>query len=246
MELLEGRRLLAGDLFASTSALTDPPLSAALHSGPVVTTDKLDYTLGETANITGTGFEIGETVQFQVLHTDAMISTDGLVARIDFDNGTATDTSNSTIDHSGALVNDAILVDGRLTLDGIGDYLHIDDSSEINLGTHPSRTISLFFKANDTSSASEKQVLYKEGDSSRGLNIYLFDGRLYIGGWNQPPGESGWEGTFLSTEVTDSDWHSVALVLDGSGAIESDAISGYLDGGLFGTGAGSQLWGHSG
>ena len=85
MEVLEGRRLLAGDLFASTSALTDSPLSAESQSGPVVTTDKLDYSMGETANITGTGFEIGETVQFQVLHTDSMVTTDGLVARIDFD-----------------------------------------------------------------------------------------------------------------------------------------------------------------
>ena len=246
LELLEGRRLLAGDLFASTSALTDPPLSAAITSGPVVTTDKVDYQPGETANITGTGFEVGETVQFQVLHIDTMISTDELVAQFDFNSGAVVDTSTSTVDHSGTLIDNATLVDGRLTFDGVGDYLRVDDSSEINLGTHSSRTISFFFKADDASSATEKQVLYKEGDSSRGLNIYLFDGRLYVGGWNQPDDESNWEGTFLSAALTDSEWHSVTLVLDGGATVESDAFRGYLDGQQFGTGSGSQLWNHSG
>jgi hypothetical protein len=35
-----------------------------------VTTDKLGYAFGETALITATQFELGETVEFQVLHND--------------------------------------------------------------------------------------------------------------------------------------------------------------------------------
>src|SRR6266542_1138525 len=40
-----------------------------------VTTDKGDYPPGDTAYITASGFQAGETVQFQVLHADGTPST---------------------------------------------------------------------------------------------------------------------------------------------------------------------------
>jgi hypothetical protein len=40
-----------------------------------VVTDKLDYGLGETAQIYASGFQVGESVQFQVLHTDGTPNT---------------------------------------------------------------------------------------------------------------------------------------------------------------------------
>src|SRR5262245_49718066 len=40
-----------------------------------VTTDKLDYTPGSTALITATGYQVGEAVKFQVLHTDGTPNT---------------------------------------------------------------------------------------------------------------------------------------------------------------------------
>jgi hypothetical protein len=39
---------------------------------PWVLTDKPDYAVGETVNITGGGWQPGETVQLQVLHTDGI------------------------------------------------------------------------------------------------------------------------------------------------------------------------------
>ena len=40
-----------------------------------VTTDKADYPPGATAYITASGFQVGETVSFQVLHADGSPST---------------------------------------------------------------------------------------------------------------------------------------------------------------------------
>src|SRR6266480_2344422 len=40
-----------------------------------IVTDKPDYALGESVQITGTGFQVGETVQLQVLHTDGTSNT---------------------------------------------------------------------------------------------------------------------------------------------------------------------------
>src|SRR5439155_20548218 len=44
--------------------------SAGTATAATVTTDQTDYPPGATANITGSGFEVGETVQCQVLHAD--------------------------------------------------------------------------------------------------------------------------------------------------------------------------------
>ena len=63
---------------------------------------------------------------------------------------------------------------------------------------HAQRTISLWFRADDVSINSRNQVLYEEGGTTRGLNIYLKNGSLYVGGWNSS--ESGWSGTFLSSD----------------------------------------------
>ena len=94
-------------------------------------------------------------------------------------------------------------------------------------------------------------MLYEEGDATRGLNLYLYDRRLYAGGWNRPTGESGWEGTFISTAQWESthiggagQWHHVALVLSGGETVTDGALTLYVDGRLIGSGPGSQLWGH--
>lgn len=117
------------------------------------------------------------------------------------------------------------------------------NSTDINLGIHSNRTISLTFNADDVTST---QVLYEEGGRSRGLNIYIDNGLLYIGGWNIPAGESGWTPTFISTPIVAGTDYSVTLVLDGDSTVQPGALSGYLDGSLFGSADGSQLWSHGG
>ena len=162
----------------------------------------------------------------------------------------AKDGSAKGRDNSGALVGDASWTKGvrggAIALDGQGDAIRLKNSSDINLGTHDERTVSLWFKA-DKIGGNQRQIIYEEGASTRGLNIYIDDDKLYMGGWNTPRQESNWSGTWLSTDKISADkWHHVDLVLDGGRQVSQDAFRGYLDGQQFGSGAGSQLWEHSG
>ena len=175
----------------------------------------------------------------------------GLVTHLKFDETSgviASDSSSFGQNNSATLLNGATFdsVSGDfgnvVTLDGNDDYLQIDNSSDLNLGIHSQRTIAFWFKSDDETSA-QKQVLYEEGGTTRGLNIYIDNNQLYVGGCNRQ--ESNWLGTYLSTKrIASNSWHHVALVLDGKETVRSDSLTGYLDGEEFGRGEGSQLWQH--
>ena len=128
-------------------------------------------------------------------------------------------------------------------LDGIDDEIHFDSPGIGHFLTNE-RTISLWFKANDPLRLT-KQVLYREGarsgDWDTGLSIYLEAGRLYVGGWLK--GDSNGQDTFFSTELVDTNWHHVALILNKSQpiAFNPKAFRGYLDSIEFGRGEGDIL-----
>ena len=177
------------------------------------------------------------------------ISSD-LVAYLSFENTSGNtvldDATSGNVADNGTLSGDAAVESGvgignALAVDGLTDFVGIAASSDTSTTIVTERTISLWFYANETNS---RQVLLEEGGGSRGLNIYLEGGSLYVGGWNPSTGESGWTGTFLNTPVTSGQWHHATLVLDGSSTVQADALVGYLDGVEFARGAGSQLWGH--
>src|SRR5262245_3742104 len=64
-----GRSLKAKQRRCFFESLEDRSLLAS------VATDKLDYLPGDTALIQATGYQVGEAVQFQVLHTDGTPNT---------------------------------------------------------------------------------------------------------------------------------------------------------------------------
>ena len=186
------------------------------------------------------------------LATDDIDDT-GLIAYWNFNEGSgaiAGDSSPEGDNHPGTLRADAAFNEfglrGSLTLDGgAGDEVRVSNSASINLTTVRQRTISLWFNADDAGLARE-QVLYEQGAEHRGMNIYIENGQLFVGGWNRPESETNWQGTFLSTPITTDGWHHVALVLDGSGTVQPGALTGYLDGVAFGSGDGSLIRAHSG
>ncbi|NEP17918.1 MAG: hypothetical protein F6J97_13605 [Leptolyngbya sp. SIO4C1] len=160
---------------------------------------------------------------------------------------TATDSSGSS--HAGTLTGNARWTKGKrgggVALDGSGDAVAIASAKDIDMDLYQQRTVSLWFKA-DSLTGSQPQVLFEAGGGSRGLNAYLQGNQLYVGGWNRPRRQSGWSGTWLSTQgIQAGQWHHVALVLDGSSRISQGALTGYLDGEQFARGAGSQLWRHA-
>lgn len=139
-------------------------------------------------------------------------------------------------------------LNGGVTFDGRNDVISIKNSPDINKSIHAKRTISIWFNANDVDITDQKQVIYEEGGGNRGLNIYLDNGQLYVGGWNRP--KSQWTGSFLSTDdVISENWHNVTLVLDAKPdrrQTQPNVFSAYLDGEKFGAAEGSQLWSHGG
>jgi hypothetical protein len=183
-------------------------------------------------------------ITFDVLPTneDFVVSTDDLVANLDFDSGDASDSSPFGGSNNGSLEGDPEFVDGAVVFDG-DDAINIRNSADINIGTHSQRTISLQFNADNVTT---RQLLYEEGGTTRGLSIYIDNGLLYVGGWNVPDSESGWDPVFVSTSITAGTSNSVTLVLDGGTTVAPGALTGYANGRAFGTAAGSQLWSHGG
>ena len=183
-------------------------------------------------------------ITFNVPPTDEVtaISDEEQVVKLNFDDGTASDTSAQGQDNSGIPQGDPEFINGEVIFDG-DDSIQIANSGDINIGTHGTRTIAFDFNADDVTN---RQVLYEEGATARGLVIYIDNGFLYIGGWNIPAGESGWQPTFMSIPITAGTDYNVALTLNGDGTVQPGALSGFLNGTQFGSVAGSQLWSHGG
>ena len=125
------------------------------------------------------------------------------------------------------------------SFDGSSDYANIQNTNDINLSNHTDRTVEAWFKADDVSK-STKQVIYEEGGSGNGLNIYIQSNRLYLGGWSE---SQGWGGNYFnSLAISSNIWHHVAIVLSGG-----STFSAYLDGSIVGsTNSASTLNAHSG
>ena len=180
------------------------------------------------------------------------LSPAGLVMHLELDETgkkQAADSSPEGKNNQGKLRKGAKFRNGVVELDGKNDLLAVKDSQDINIGTHAQRTISLWFQVNDKNISSQKQIIYEEGgvkSGVSGLNIYIEDGFLYFGGWNQQQGN--WSGTYLSTDdLTSHTWHHVALVLDaqeGVNTLQAKALSAYLNGVKVGEGEGMQLESH--
>ena len=148
-----------------------------------------------------------------------------------------------TVADNGTLIGNASVdVNGTLILDGTGDRLNVPSSVDINSALVPARTIALTFEPSDVL---RRQILFEEGGITRGLNIYIENGQVVVGGWNRSAAQSNWQGTWLSAPIVSDQQYSVALVLDGGGSVSPDALIGYLNGIEFDRGEGSQLWTHS-
>ena len=167
----------------------------------------------------------------------------GIVTHFRLDEGrgtTGTDTategvSDQAILTSGAAWTDDGVIGGAVRFDGNNAVLTVPDSTDFNDRTAKQTTIAFWFNTSDAN-RSGKQLLFKQNGHQRGLSIYLDDGRLFVGGWND---DRNWSGTFLSTSrgaLKSGTWHHAALVLDAGNELTPDGLRGYLDGRQFGSG----------
>ena len=164
-----------------------------------------------------------------------------------FNDGSTNDSSKKKL--NGNVVGDPKAVDGiagkALKFDGEDDGIKIPDSADINSGgPYTNRTIAALFNCDDVGIDSRKQVIFEEGGRTRGLVIYVYDGEVYVGGWNRA--EYNWNGEWVSAEVKSKRWYHVGLVIrDAAGKVEKDKFEMWLDGKRIAQEKGGQLHAHS-
>jgi hypothetical protein len=178
-----------------------------------------------------------------VAQLDPASITDGNVYLFEDVGGDVPDDSANS--HTANLVGSPQVVDGlkgkALQFNGSSDGVHIPDAATVNLSTHQNHTVVAIFKCADVTKP-EKQVVYEEGGTTRGLTIYVHEGLVYAGGWNLSDYTPEWTGTFLSAPISSNAWHAVSMVVrDGGAGQEDDKFEMWMDGELIGKGPGGQL-----
>ncbi|MFB0552897.1 MAG: hypothetical protein ACETWQ_06225 [Phycisphaerae bacterium] len=183
-----------------------------------------------------------------VAQLDPASVTDGHVYLFEDVGTDVPDDSANT--HTANLIGSPQVVDGlkgkALQFNGISDGVHIPDAAGINTSIHQNHTVVAVFKCSDVDK-SEKQCVYEEGGSTRGLTIYVHEGLVYAAAWNRADYTPQWNpGTFISAPISSNQWVAVVAVLRGGGpGQEDDKFEMWMDGELIGIGPGGQLQGRS-
>lgn len=161
-----------------------------------------------------------------------------------FDDGTAKDSSNRRL--HGRLIGKPISVDGvsgkAMKFVG-GQGIKIPDSRGINRGgPFSNRTVGALFYCQNANQA-QKQVIFEAGGITKGLAIYIYKGRVYVGAWNVPV--INWNGAYLFTNIKSRKWYYVALVIrNATNKVESNKIEMWMDGELIDKTKGAYLQAH--
>lgn len=100
-------------------------------------------------------------------------------------------------------------VEGGIELDGISQYITMNDSDNINTTEVQNRTIETYFKVDN---ALNRQVFYKEGANVNAIKFYVENGYLYVGSYKKEGGEGN--SIFFKTPIANNTWYHVALVLE--------------------------------
>jgi len=123
---------------------------------------------------------------------------------------------------------------GSAHFDGVDDVVNLS-SNAMFTSAHDVRSVELWFEPDRMTG---RQILYEEGGSTNGLNVYLDGGQLYAGAWAGVSSSTTftWQ-SWLNAPVIDDDRpHQVVLVYDNETSQDAfRGLIGYLDGEAFGT-----------
>jgi hypothetical protein len=155
------------------------------------------------------------------------------------------ETDSSANNNTGVIMGAPLVVDGlsgkAMQFNGTSDGIQMPNIATINLSTHQNKTVIAVFNCADVSK-SAKQVVFEEGGTTRGMNIYVHEGLAYAGGWNPADYTPQWPGTFFSAPIEPGQWHVVVGILRSGGAgLEDDKFEMWMDGVLIGKGPGAEL-----
>lgn len=114
------------------------------------------------------------------------------------------------------------------------------DNSDFNTATsYANKGINIAFRTS-TADVTDRQVLYEQGDNTRGITIYIRNGDLHVSSWNRnndgagSPWNNGTNITTISASVATNTEYIVTLELDGNSS-SSGTLTAYLNGQTMGT-----------
>jgi len=125
-------------------------------------------------------------------------------------------------------------------VDGVERGLQFANNPEMNtdsngLTTYSNKGINIAFRTG--TDISTRQVIYEQGSQTRGLNVFISGGSLFIGAYNTPSEGSGSNWGFSSTStssISTTTEYIITLEYDGNSAL-TGSVTGYLNGQSFGT-----------
>jgi hypothetical protein len=215
--------------FVGTVDVSDRP------EGPGVITVRAT----DTSDLTGSASV--NVVVDNVADYDELIVGDGVDAywRLDDTSGTVVRDSvgslNGTYSNGPTLGVPALIAGGgtAVSFDGLNDVINLPNSNLLNTVTRRAQTVELWFRPDNVTN---RQVLFDQGGTSRGLSMYVFGGRVYVGGWNTPNDASAdtpWASgpAFVSAPISVGEVYHLTLVYDANG----NRLEGFLNGASFGT-----------
>lgn len=218
-------------------------------------------------NSNDSGLDLVAGVSAAVASDDNLIETKGpggyksalstwLKANVDADVTTSTDASTVTDwqdhwigDHDATTgvaaptyrsTSSAINFNPTVDFTSSSTSLTIANNSDFNTATsYTNKGINLAFRTS-TTDVTDRQVLYEQGGSTRGIIIYIRSGNLHVSAYNRnndgtgSPWNNGTNITTVSTAVTTNTEYIITLELAGASGV-SGTLTAYLNGASFGT-----------
>lgn len=126
-------------------------------------------------------------------------------------------------------------IQNGVVFDG-NSMLSIPNTDDINtdaINKYQTKTMALVFQT--SADVSSRQVIYEEGGGWRGLNIYIYNDRLYFGiyNWEQgdPNASGSWGGLYISESISANTAYLAEFVYD----YPNNEFKAYLNGTLIQT-----------
>ncbi len=118
--------------------------------------------------------------------------------------------------------------------------LSIANNTDFNTATsYTNKGLNIAFRTS-TADITDRQVLYEQGGTTRGIIVYILSGNLHVSAWNRnsdgtgAPWNNGTNITSVSTAVALDTEYIVTMELDGNTGI-TGTLQAYLNGNSFGT-----------
>ncbi len=121
----------------------------------------------------------------------------------------------------------ALFGSGAMKLSGDGSGLQLEESEYTNRGWRGERTYLFWFKADAPDAKDKRQYLLDEGGTDKGFAIYLEDGVLFAGGWDN---SQHWKSWLKAPGIVADRWYHVTLSLDAKEHDRNQSLKLFLNG----------------